>query len=139
MLYLIGIGLGGLKDITLKGLELVRKANAVYLEGYTSLLQCTLEDLERFYQKSIKILKRIDVEDNLDSLLEEAKEKDIALLIIGDVFAATTHLAILERASECIMRAFLLLLGLLACLCTILERLLLFLFIQIMLRRLTEF
>ena len=49
MLYIIGIGLSDEKDISVKGLEAVKKCSKVYLESYTSLLQCSLEDLEKFY------------------------------------------------------------------------------------------
>ncbi len=38
MLYLIGLGLADEKDITVKGLEIVRRAERVYLEAYTSIL-----------------------------------------------------------------------------------------------------
>lgn len=38
MLYIIGLGLGDEKDITLKGLEAVKKCSQVYMEAYTSLL-----------------------------------------------------------------------------------------------------
>lgn len=38
MLYLIGLGLGDETDITVKGLEVVKKAERVYLEAYTSIL-----------------------------------------------------------------------------------------------------
>lgn len=38
MLYLVGLGLGDAKDITVKGLEVVKKADYVFLEAYTSIL-----------------------------------------------------------------------------------------------------
>lgn len=38
MLYIVGLGLGDEKDITLKGLEAVQKCDKVYMEAYTSLL-----------------------------------------------------------------------------------------------------
>lgn len=38
MLYLIGLGLSDETDITVKGLEIVKKASRVYLEAYTSIL-----------------------------------------------------------------------------------------------------
>jgi precorrin-2 methylase len=38
MLYLIGLGLSDETDITVKGLEIVRRAARVYLEAYTSIL-----------------------------------------------------------------------------------------------------
>ena len=38
MLYLVGLGLGDAKDITVKGLEIVKSADYVFLEAYTSIL-----------------------------------------------------------------------------------------------------
>jgi diphthamide biosynthesis methyltransferase len=38
MLYLVGLGLADEKDITVKGLEIVKKAKRVYLEAYTAVL-----------------------------------------------------------------------------------------------------
>ena len=38
MLYLVGLGLADEKDITVRGLEIVRRAARVYLEAYTSIL-----------------------------------------------------------------------------------------------------
>ena len=38
MLYLIGLGLGDERDITLRGLEAVKRCSKVYLEAYTSIL-----------------------------------------------------------------------------------------------------
>lgn len=40
MFYIIGLGLGDAKDISVKGLEIVRKCDRVYLEAYTSILTC---------------------------------------------------------------------------------------------------
>lgn len=38
MLYLVGLGLADEKDITVRGLDVVRKAERVYLEAYTAVL-----------------------------------------------------------------------------------------------------
>lgn len=38
MLYLVGLGLSDETDITVKGLEVVKRASRVYLEAYTSIL-----------------------------------------------------------------------------------------------------
>lgn len=38
MLYFIGLGLADEKDITVKGLEIVKRAERVYLEAYTAIL-----------------------------------------------------------------------------------------------------
>ena len=45
MFYLIGLGLGDPKDITVKGLEIVKQCTKVYLEMYTSILGCPKEEL----------------------------------------------------------------------------------------------
>jgi diphthine synthase len=38
MLYLVGLGLSEETDITVRGLEIVKRASRVYLEAYTSIL-----------------------------------------------------------------------------------------------------
>ena len=47
MLYLVGLGLSDETDITIKGLEIVKKAARVYLEAYTSILLVNQEVLVR--------------------------------------------------------------------------------------------
>ena len=51
MLYLIGLGLGDAKDITVKGLEIVKSAKQVFLESYTSILTVGKEALVSVYVK----------------------------------------------------------------------------------------
>lgn len=38
MLYLIGLGLADETDVSVKGLELIKRVERVYLETYTSIL-----------------------------------------------------------------------------------------------------
>jgi diphthine methyl ester synthase len=45
MFYFIGLGLADEKDITVKGLEIVKKAERVYLEAYTAILMVDKEKL----------------------------------------------------------------------------------------------
>lgn len=47
MLYVIGLGLGDVKDITVKGLEIVKSCEKIYLENYTSILTCGKEEMVR--------------------------------------------------------------------------------------------
>jgi diphthine synthase len=98
-LNLIGIGLGNSKDITVKGLELVKKSDFVYLENYTSKLNCSVSELEELYGKKIVLADR-DMVENSSEIIDKAKDKQVSLLIIGDVFSATTHLDIINRAKE---------------------------------------
>ena len=90
-LYLIGLGLSDEKDITLNGQEALQQCTEVYLEGYTSILQATKKKLEKQYKKKIIVVGREFVENHSDKLLQKAKKENIALLIVGDPLAATTH------------------------------------------------
>lgn len=96
MLYVIGLGLNG--DLTLKGAKIARKCR-VYLEVYTSFLTVSVEDLEQVLQKEITVLTREDVEET-QKFLEEAKTRDVALLVIGDPLIATTHAEIVIEARK---------------------------------------
>lgn len=97
MLYLIGTGLGDGKDISLRGLDAVRQCEKVYLENYTSKLQCSVEELSTVYGNKVTPVNREFVED-ATQLLKEAKEQNVALVIIGDPLCATTHWDIMQRA-----------------------------------------
>jgi len=99
-LHFIGIGLNDEKDITVKGLEIVKKCDFVYLENYTSKLQVSKEKLEEFYGKEVILANRELVEKKAEEILDKAKDKDVAFLVIGDIFGATTHTDILLRAKK---------------------------------------
>ena len=99
-LYLIGLGLTNEKDISVKGLEIVKKCDNVYLENYTSLLQCSVHDLERFYGKKIIFVDRERAEQGAEKIVEEAKKKNVAFLVVGDPFSATTHIELFRLAKE---------------------------------------
>lgn len=60
MLYLVGLGLSDETDITVKGLEVVRKAARVYLEAYTSIL---LVDQSVLVRTGSLIRTRLDLTD----------------------------------------------------------------------------
>ena len=47
MLYIIGLGLADERDISTKGLEIVKRAERVYLEAYTAVLLVEKEQLVR--------------------------------------------------------------------------------------------
>jgi len=97
---MIGLGMHDEKDITLKGLEAVKRCDSVYLEIYTSLIDSSLEDLEELYGKKIIIANRDIVEKEDNEILEKAKDKDVAFLVKGDIFGATTHMDLVLRAQK---------------------------------------
>ncbi|KAM3956559.1 diphthine methyl ester synthase [Aphomia sociella] len=100
MFYLIGLGLGDAKDITIRGLEIVKKCDKVLLEEYTSILTVGKEALEELYGRPLIVADRELCESNIDDVLKEAKDKDVALLVVGDPLGATTHTDMLLRAKQ---------------------------------------
>ena len=120
VLYFIGLGLNSEKDVSIKGLELVKSADVVYLESYTSKLNVSVSSLERFYnmseigypisehaQKPLVFDKKIIQADREmvekeaeKTILKDAKEKKVAFLVVGDPMVATTHVDLLLRAKK---------------------------------------
>lgn len=96
---MIGLGLCDSKDISLKGLEMVKSCDYIYLENYTSKLDCDLAELEKLYGKKIVLAEREFVEDG-QVILDQSVENNVALLIIGDVFGATTHISLFKEAKQ---------------------------------------
>lgn len=96
MLYLIGLGLNR-DGISKYGLEIAKRCKKVYLENYTVEFPYALDELIEVVGKDIKQVERERVEDL--SLVDEAKRKDVALLVYGSPLTATTHISLLQ---ECI-------------------------------------
>ena len=98
--HLVGLGLADEEDITLKGLRAVQKCRKVYLENYTSILAVPRTKLETLFGVEIEEAPRELVESEIEPILERAKTEDVALLVVGDPFGATTHCDLLVRAKE---------------------------------------
>jgi len=100
-LNFIGLGLNDEKDISLKGLELIKQSDFVYLENYTAKINCNISYLEQLYNKKVILADRKMVEiDAENTILKQAKTKEVAFLIVGDVFSATTHMDLYLRAKK---------------------------------------
>lgn len=100
MLYLIGLGLGDAEDITLKGLKIVKSVDKVYLENYTSILNGSVEELEKLYGRALVIVDREMMEQGCKEILDVAESSDAAVLVVGDPLNATTHTDLLLRAAS---------------------------------------
>lgn len=70
MLYVVGLGLGDVDDITVKGLNIVKKCSHIFLDSYTSVLSFGLNKrkLEEFYGKEIVEADRTMVEQRSGEL-----------------------------------------------------------------------
>ncbi|KAJ5096837.1 Diphthine methyl ester synthase [Penicillium angulare] len=100
MLHLVGLGLADETDITVRGLEIVKRAERVYLEAYTAILLVDKSKLEAFYGRPVIEADRELVESGSDDILAGADKADIAFLVVGDPFGATTHTDLVLRARE---------------------------------------
>ena len=86
-LWMIGLGLGDERDVTVKGADAIRGADIVFLESYTSVLGVPQERLEEMYGKKIQIAYRETVESEAERIIGPAKEgKSVAFLVVGDPF-----------------------------------------------------
>jgi diphthine synthase len=91
-LHLIGLGLE--KDtISLKANKILQKCEKVYLENYTVNFPYSTQELEESLGINIEERNREEVED--ETIVKEAKEKEVALLVYGDALSATTHTQLL--------------------------------------------
>jgi len=102
VLYFIGLGLGNKEDITVRGLNAVKKCKRVFLEHYTAILcETSTKELCEFYGcDEIILADRKMVEQESDKIISGSKEEDTAFLVVGDPFCATTHTDLLLRAAK---------------------------------------
>lgn len=99
--YFIGLGLGSKEDITLRGLGIIKRCKKVLLEHYTAIfIDTNIKDLMKFYGIEILFADRTLVEEKNEKILNFCKNIDIAFLVIGDPFCATTHSDLLLRISQ---------------------------------------
>jgi diphthine synthase len=95
---LVGLGLGDHRDVTIRGLETIKAADVVYLECYTAVLSDATK-LEAQYGKPFIIADRDMVEAG-DVLDPCRAGKNVAFLVVGDPFGATTHSDLIVRCND---------------------------------------
>ena len=100
VLYIVGLGLGDERDVTVRGLEAIKSCEKVFLEHYTSILRVNKDRLEEFYGKEIVMADRNMVESEAEQIFEPAKQGNVAMLVVGDPVCATTHTDMVLRAQE---------------------------------------
>lgn len=100
-LWFVGGGLGDELDLSRRALRLLGQCGAVFAEEYTSVFRPgTLERLSKEIGRPIDVLERSDAEDGRRVLAALDRSPRVALLVPGDPFAATTHLALRRLAEE---------------------------------------
>ncbi|MBI2449742.1 diphthine synthase [Candidatus Pacearchaeota archaeon] len=93
MFYLIGLGLSE-KSLNLEAVEVCKNADAVYMENYTVKFPYDINKLEDLIGKKIIKLDRNQAEKA--EFLENARKKNVALLVYGNPLTATTHISLLQ-------------------------------------------
>ncbi len=97
MLFIIGLGLN-IKGISLEGIEAIKKSKEIYLESYTISYPYNIKELEKVIKRKTIILERSGVEEF--KFLNNAKKRNIALLVYGNPLIATTHISLIEEAKK---------------------------------------
>ena len=99
-LTFIGLGLHDEKDVSVKGLEAIKKSDKIYVEFYTAkLVGTSIEKLEKLYGKKIFVLNREETEKG-DEIISSALNQNVVFLTAGDSMTATTHIDLRIRAEN---------------------------------------
>jgi len=101
-LIFVGLGLYDERDLSLRGLQAVNEADAVFVEQYTSLMpEFSVSRLEELSGKRISSVSRRDLEEEEGlKILDAAKRGKAVLLVPGDPLIATTHVDLRIRAEK---------------------------------------
>ena len=98
MLWFVGLGISGISELSDNTISVIKNADTVYLESFTSPISETeKEQLANMCDGEFKIAKRWLVEDG-NEILENAKNREVVLISYGDPYIATTHLELKTRA-----------------------------------------
>jgi diphthine synthase len=98
----VGLGLNDEMGMSLHGLEEARKADAVFIELYTSILPAfSFEHLEALCGKRLSVVTRKDLEDDCGKAVLAAGQTGKTVLIVpGDPLIATTHVTLRMEAKK---------------------------------------
>src|SRR3989344_6920292 len=100
MLNIISFGLFDKEDISIKGLEVCKKCDLLYLEKYTNYFDSSLEEVKEFIGKKVIEIKREELENKSQEIIKKAKNVNVGVLVPGDCFSATTHISLLIEAKK---------------------------------------
>lgn len=100
-LWFVGLGLGDERGISRRGFDALVAADVVFAEEYTAVAPPgTLERLGREVGRPIERLDRAALESERPLLEALDRHARVALLTVGDPFAATTHVAVRNAAER---------------------------------------
>jgi len=106
MLYFVGLGLYSYEDLSLRALKVLKTCAKIYVDMYTSIVPgFDISSFAKILGKSsgeVIGVTRKELEDDVfvRKILEEASESNVAIVVPGDPFIATTHLWIRLEAEK---------------------------------------
>lgn len=99
-LWFVGLGLSDERGLSSRAWDALRGADRVFAEEYTAVAPGgTLDRLEKELGRPVERLDRSLLESEAPILEALGRSARVALLVVGDPFAATTHVA-LRLAAE---------------------------------------
>ena len=99
-LTLISIGLTDHTDMSQRALQAAQQCDTLYAELYTMILGTDAQRLSRAIGRTVTELPRGRMEEDSATIIEEAQETDIGVLVGGDALTATTHISLLLEAAK---------------------------------------
>jgi len=103
-LAFVGLGLGDERGLSPRALEALQASDELFAEEYTAVApEGTLDRLSATLGRPIRRLDRAALEAETPVLEALRRSPRVALLVVGDPFAATTHIALriaAERAGH---------------------------------------
>ena len=101
MLTFVGLGLYDERSVTVEGRDVLRGADRVFAEFYTSRLAgTTVEALEAHHGVDIEVRDREGVEQDPEPILDAGASGDAVFLTAGDPMISTTHVDLRLRAAD---------------------------------------
>lgn len=98
MLWFVGLGISGINGIGSDTAKVLKQADIVFLEIFTSpITKSELVKIKKMVKGEFVTSTRWMVEDG-KNILKEAKKKNVVLLSYGDPYIATTHIELRTRA-----------------------------------------
>jgi diphthine synthase len=100
-LWFVGAGLSDDQDLSRRALAQLKTCGVVFAETYTAILaEGSIARLGRDIGRPIHLLARPELEGERVVLEALAVHPRVALLVVGDPFAATTHVALRVAAEQ---------------------------------------
>jgi diphthine synthase len=98
----VGLGLHDEMGISLRGFEETKTADSIFAELYTSLMpHFSIRRFEKISGKQLQVVSRKELEEkNGEAILRAAETGKAVLLVPGDPFIATTHVALRIQAEK---------------------------------------